>query len=111
MVKIIKGMYIRTDKNGHRQRITEKDGPQTFDKDEEARLVSEGVAKYVVNEESAEAKKAESEKVIRKEERPPVVAKPEKAKQTKRKSKSKSAEKETVEEEPPKINASELIQE
>ena len=80
MVKIIKGTYLCKDKKGFRRSITAKDGPQTFDKEEEARLVSLGVAEYVTGSTEPAKVEPKAEKVIVKEERPPVVAKPAKAK-------------------------------
>ena len=102
MVKIIKGTYLCKDKKGFRRSITAKDGPQTFDKEEEARLVSLGVAE------------PKAEKVIVKEERPPVVAKPAKAKAKEKpkatqKAKAKPEKAAEEEEAPPEFAASELV--
>lgn len=53
MIKIISGVYGYLDKNGCVKPKTEKDGPFSLTKEQEARLVGLGVAKYV--EEAPEA--------------------------------------------------------
>lgn len=114
MVKIIKGTYLCKDKKGFRRSITAKDGPQTFDKEEEARLVSLGVAEYVTGSTEPVKVEPKAEKVIVKEERPPVVAKPAKAKakakpKTTQKEKAKPEKAAEEEEAPPEFTASELV--
>lgn len=47
MIKIISGVYGYLDKNGCVKPKTEKDGPFELTKEQEARLVGLGVAKYV----------------------------------------------------------------
>lgn len=47
MIKIISGVYGYLDKNGCVKPKTEKDGPFSLTKEQEARLVGLGVAKYV----------------------------------------------------------------
>lgn len=52
MIQIIKGTFGYY--NGRKiVSITEADGPQTFDPELEARLVKEGIARYVTNTEGA----------------------------------------------------------
>ena len=110
MVKIIKGTYLCKNKKGQRQRITEADGPQSFDPEEEARLVSIGVAEYVgkTAEKPAPVKPPEEpKKVVKKEVKPPVTAKPVKTKaKPAKKAETKPAEEEEA---PPEFTASELV--
>lgn len=47
MIKIISGVYGYLDKNGCVKPKTEKDGPFSLTKEQEARLVGLGVAEYV----------------------------------------------------------------
>ncbi len=49
MIKIVKGTYGRLNKNGTVTRMTAQDGPFSLAAEQEARLVSLGVAAYIDN--------------------------------------------------------------
>lgn len=93
MIKIIKGTYGYVDGNGAVQPKTAKDGPFSLTKEQEKRLVDQGVAEYV-------GAKAPAATEVKTEE----VKAEEPAKKTSGKKSGNNKKKETTEE-PPVLEA------